>query len=67
VTRSAITFLLPSHLAFALTQAAKCAGTLDAEGRIVMDHIILAKPDSALATQHLQPSEPRSEAHFNGA
>jgi hypothetical protein len=47
--------------------AASCAGTLDGEGRVIMDHIILARPDSALARMEMPALEHYPQALFNGA
>jgi inorganic pyrophosphatase len=67
VNRTPVTILLPTPLAKALTMAASCAGTLDGEGRVVMDHIILARPDSALARAEMPSLEHYPQALFNGA
>jgi hypothetical protein len=67
VTRTPVTLLLPDRLAKALTMAANCAGTLDAEGRVVMDHFILALPGSALPRQETPAVEHYFQDHFNGA
>jgi hypothetical protein len=65
--RTPITLLLPDHLAKALTMAASCAGTLDTEGRVVMDHFILARPGGALDTWGPPTVEHYFQDHFNGA
>ncbi len=72
--RIAITLLLPPVQARALLHAADCAGMRDAEGRVVMDHFILARAaepltahESAIKTTLQPPVQRVLEGTFNGA
>jgi hypothetical protein len=68
--RVAVTLLLPAIQANALLYAARCAGTLDSEGRVRMDHFILARDAAPLDALEKAPSRPVQtmfEAEFNGA
>lgn len=70
--RQALTLMLPQHLAKAITDAAYHAGRLDAEGRVEMDHLVLALPERMLnsmekVSARLPAQTPLLEALFNGA
>lgn len=45
--RVAVTVLLPKPLAGALRDAARAAGRLTEEGAVVLDHLLLVKPEKA--------------------
>lgn len=63
--------MLPEAHAAAITAAAACASRLDAEGRIILDHLVLVPPiesaPEALKTLSKTCSQILLEAHFNGA
>lgn len=68
--RRAVTILLPEPQAQALLHAADCAGMRDTQGRVVMDHFILARdpaPLEALSKALSKPVQRLFEAQFNGA
>lgn len=52
--RQPVTILLPERLAAALRDAAWSAGRLTPQGAVILDHLVLVDPESALGT----PSKP---------
>lgn len=68
--RIAVTVYLPKAQAEGLLNGAACAGMIDAEGRVVMDHFILARdpaPLEAVSKPIQTPVETVLEGTFNGA
>lgn len=63
--------MLPEAHARAILSAAACAARLDAEGRVVLDHLVLVPPPKSPPVSRKTPSKTPSqmllEAHFNGA
>lgn len=68
--RVSVTILLPASQAETLLHAAKCAALLDDQGRVVMDHFILARdprPLEGVLDPPLKQVQTFFEAEFNGA
>lgn len=56
--RVSVTFSLPTRLADAVLEAARAAGRIDAQGRVRMDHMLLASPD------RLEPLGDKGGSHW---
>ncbi len=56
--RVSLTLSLPPRLARAITGAAEAAGRIDAEGRVVMDHMMIVPEESPL---WVPPGEPHCD------